>query len=139
MSDAHGEELEQLRRDVEGLAARIGAPARSLPTYGKTEDFARPHIEYADGQYHYVVVERGLELERHSSTNPDDILCKVFDSVTFEMACAREVRHRRRGEDPRRQMFEIQLQLLGELSVEWQRRVGVRLDEVLRRNPYRDT
>jgi hypothetical protein len=139
MTGAQDDELGQFQREVERLAARIGAPAASLPTYGKTEDFARPHIEYAGGQYYYVVVERGEELERYSSSEPDEILCHVFDGVTFSMACTYEARHRRRGEDPRRQMFEVQSRLLGELSPKWQRRVRTRLDEVLRQNPFRDT
>jgi hypothetical protein len=131
-------ELDQLRSEVDRLAALIGAPASSLPTYGRTDDSARPHVEFGGGQFHFVVVERGVELERLSSPVADDVLYQVFESVTFSMACAVEGRHRRHGEDSRRQRFDVQLNLLGRLSADWRRRTRERLDDVLRRHPFAD-
>lgn len=131
-------DLEQFRCAVDALAAKIAAPAGYMPTYGRTEDGARPHIEFSAGQFHFVVVERGQELERKSSSDPDEILYNVFESVTFSMACHYELRHRRQGEDFRRQMFEKQLELLGQLSTTWRQRTRARLDEVLTRYPFND-
>ena len=54
------------------------------------------------------------------------------------MACHHEVRHRRRKEDPRRQMFDTQLNLLGNLSDHWRDRTRARLNEILRENPFID-
>jgi hypothetical protein len=50
--------------EIDDLAQRIGASGLILPTYGRSEDFARPYIEVDDSGYHYVVVERGQEMER---------------------------------------------------------------------------
>jgi hypothetical protein len=129
-------ELERLRSEVTRLASLIGAPERYLPTYGRSEDGARPHVEFGGGQFHYVVVERGTELRRESSADANEILYHVFEGVTFSMACHYELRHRRPSEDFRRQLFDVQLQLLGQLSADWQRRTRARLDEVLRRHPF---
>ena len=93
--------LAQLRAVVEKLAARIEAPENVLPTYGASEDSARPHIEI-DGRYHFVVVERGLELERRTTTDLDEILYWIFDGVTSSLASRYEVRNRNPGEDFRR-------------------------------------
>lgn len=131
-------ELRAFLGQVDRLAERIDAPEALLPTYGVSEDGARPHIEYADGQYHYVVVERGNELTRHSSADIDEILFRVFEGVTFSMACDHEKRHRRRGEDSRRQLFETQLALLAELNPAWRDRTQARLDAVLRQHPFVD-
>ncbi|CAN5537132.1 hypothetical protein BH10PLA1_BH10PLA1_20790 [soil metagenome] len=120
-------ELTWFAGEVTRLAAVIGAPPGPLPTYGRTADFARPHIEFGGAQWHYVVVERGEELERNSSADAQEILCCVFEGVTFSMACDDELRHRRRGQDPRRQLFDVQLGLLGQLSPDWQRRTRARL------------
>jgi hypothetical protein len=133
-----GTELETFRSEVTRLAAIIGAPPNYLPTYGHSEDGARPHIEFAGSQFHYVVVERGVELERLFSPKAADILYHVFEGVTFSMACAYELRHRRPGEDSRRQLFDVQLELLGKLSADWQRRSRARLDEVLCQHPFVD-
>jgi len=131
-------ELEQFRQEVDRRAAVIDAPPALLPTYGRTEDGARPHIEFARGQYHYVVVERGNELERHSSADVDPILYHVFQGVTFSMACQRAGRERRPGVDWRRQLFAIQLDLLGRLSLKWQARCSAAIDEPLRHHPFDD-
>jgi hypothetical protein len=56
--------LEEIKSEIDDLAQRIGASGLILPTYGRSEDFARPHIEVDDSGYHYVVVERGQEMER---------------------------------------------------------------------------
>ena len=37
--------LRDIKTDVAALACRIGASDQDLPTYGTSEDFARPHIE----------------------------------------------------------------------------------------------
>ena len=131
-------ELEQFRQEVDRRAAIIDAPPGPLPTYGRTEDGARPHIEYANGQYHYVVVERGNELERHSSVDVDPILYHVFQGVTFSMAAQRAGRERRPGVDWRRQFFAIQLDLLGLLSLKWQASRRAAIDETLRLHPFDD-
>jgi len=36
--------LREIEADVNALATRIGASANDLPTYGKSRDFAYPHI-----------------------------------------------------------------------------------------------
>src|SRR5688572_25731118 len=118
------------------LAKAIGAPAKSLPTFGSSEDFARPHIEAIGECSHYVVVERGQELDRKSFTDDAALLEQVFDGVTFEMACDFELRNRRANEDSRRQLFAKKLELLGRLNPEWANRERARLQEILRRNPF---
>ena len=131
-------ELEQFRLEVDRRAAIIDALPELLPTYGRTEDGARPHIEFADGQWHYVVVERGVENERRSSPEIDPILYRVFHGVTFSMASGRAGRQRRAGQDWRRQLFAIQLDLLGRLSPKWQARCSMAINETLRRHPFED-
>lgn len=131
-------ELRAFLGHVDRLAEIIDAPELLLPTYGVSEDFARPHIEFAGGQYHYVVVERGKEIDRKSSTDIDEILFHVFEGVTFSMAVDFERRRRRRNEDFRRQLFDAQLELLAKLNPDWRRRTRERLDEVLTRHPFVD-
>ena len=131
-------ELEQFQEEVNRCAAIIDAPPSLLPTYGRTEDGARPHIEFAGGQWHFVVVERGNELDRRSSPETDAIFYEVFQSVTFSMASAQAGRQRRPGLDWRRQLFAIQLDLMGRLSLKWQARLSAEIEEVLRSHPYND-
>ena len=130
--------LAEVRAQVERRGARIDAPASLLPTYGRTEDFARPHIDVDDRGYHYVVVERGAELERITTQSLDELLYTVFQAVTFSMACAYELRHRVGGKDSRRLMFQTQIELLGRLEPRWARRRLQEQDLVLQQHPWQD-
>lgn len=120
------------------MAAGIGAPESYLPTFGYSRDGACPHVEFKNEQYHYVVVERGQELERISSPDPHEILYHVFQGVTFSMAVDYEVHHRQRGQDIRRIMFAAQEDLIGRLSTIWRDRLAKQHDATLKKHPFND-
>jgi hypothetical protein len=129
-------DLAQIRMEVARLAATIEAPDSLLPTYGKTEDSARPHIEVDSAGYHYVVVERGVEVEQITTPELDELLYAVFQTVTFSLACRFAGSHRIAGEDSRRPMFQHQVELLGKLEPRWARRRLQEQDVVLQRHPF---
>lgn len=131
--------FDHIREQVNLLAASINAPQQLLPTYGCTVDGAHPHIEIDDnGRYHYVIVERGEELSREIAADTSDLLFMIFSAVTFSMACEYELRHRRKNEDPRRQLFSKQLELLGLLREEWKMREQKEQEPILQRHPFND-
>lgn len=127
--------MDAVRGRVEQLAGSISAPADHLPTYGKSSDSARPHIEI-DDRYHWIVVERGEELERRSTLILHQLLYWVFASVTFSMACDYELTHRRRGEDVRRIIFRRQLELLRSLDPSWAKLRAAELAVTLAAHPF---
>jgi len=61
--------LDEARSVIFELADVIGATSAELPTFGQSEDLARPHVEEHDGELALVVVERGQELERRQSSS----------------------------------------------------------------------
>jgi hypothetical protein len=129
--------LADIQSRIEDLARRIDAPPGDLPTYGQSEDGARPHIEVGN-EYYFVVVERGSELRRSSTKDLDELLYWVFSGVASKMAGQFELRNRRHGEDTRRQRFPRQIQLLNALSPAWAEKEEARLAEILSRHPFRD-
>jgi hypothetical protein len=130
--------LADIEAEVMRLAAVLRVEPRALPTFGRSEDGARPHIEVTEAGYQYVVVERGLELRRDSTTSSDDLLYTVFAGVTFDLACRWEAGHRTRGKDFRRALFHKQVELLATLSPEWARREADAHAEILRGHPFDD-
>src|ERR1051325_7559594 len=103
--------LTEIKSEVDRRAALLGAVEhRSLPTYGRTEDGARPHIEVDSHGYHFVVVERGQELERFTTFELDDVLYRIFQSVTFSLAIDYELAHRVETQDFRRIGFQKQIE-----------------------------
>ena len=55
--------MDLIKSEIKRLAKKINARKKTLPTFGSSEDFARPHIEKTGNIYHWVVVERGQEQE----------------------------------------------------------------------------
>src|SRR6266850_2574398 len=130
--------LEYIRGLVARLADQVKCPERYLPTYGSSEDGARPHIEVNADGIHYVVVERGQELRRNTSRALDDVLYWIFADISFNLACDYEVNHRRDGEDFRRQLFQYQGALLDQLNPEWAIRHNLEIRDILVANPFVD-
>lgn len=125
-------ELDVARNEVERLARVIGAPGHMLPTHGRSEDFARPHIEF-DGRYHFVVVERGQELTRITGSL-EEVLYRVFDGVTSQMASIAAAGKPRFREN----RFAGQLALMARLHPAWQARCAAEIDDILIRAPQVD-
>lgn len=130
--------LAQVESRVNELARRIGAPGGLLPTFGRSDDSARPHVEVDARGNHVAIVERGQELERFTTGTVDELLYRVFADVTFSMATAHELRHRAKGPDPRRLLFATQVDLLSRLSPGWARRQARAHETLLRTHPFRD-
>lgn len=129
--------LSSIERQIRNLSDVLGAPARNLPTFGESRHDGTPHIEVGKS-YDFVVCEGGSEFERRSTTDLDELLYWVFATITFSMACDFEVRHRRAGEDFRRQLFSKQVALLAALSPDWGAREEAEHARILEQNPFVD-
>jgi hypothetical protein len=101
-------------------------------------DEGSPHVELVDGKYDYVVTERGSELQRRTARDEDELLYWLMSDVTKGIAIRLEARHRRRGQDSRRQWFARDVELLGSLNPEWGERKRLEYIEVLSTYPFRD-
>ncbi len=131
--------LERIKSRVESLGSIINAPEYLLPTYGHSKDFGHPHIEIdPSGLLHYVIMERGKELERKSTDDVDELLYWVFSGITFSIACSFELRHRIPFRDVRRHIFEKQEQLLGELNPTWKQKESDDHQRILEHHPFND-
>lgn len=109
-------EIEEL---VARLAQVIEAPATLLPLYGRSDGFARPHVEVVDAQYHFIIEENGKELERRSTAEVDRLLYYIFDSITAQMAAIHAGSYTSPSHDFEKIKFEQQLFLLEKLNPSW--------------------
>ncbi|MBN8417727.1 MAG: hypothetical protein J0L73_02280 [Verrucomicrobia bacterium] len=131
--------LEQIKSEVDRMAAVIEASNYAgLPTYGVSKDAAHPHIEVDSTSYHWVVVERGHEQDRFTTTELDALLERVFTTVTFELATAYELAHRSGPIDCRRLIFQRQIELLSMLSPRWAQTESEKHAHILGAHPMDD-
>jgi hypothetical protein len=131
--------LDDIKQKVRELANKINVPTELLPTYGYSKDFAYPHIEVDNlGLLHYVIVERGEELDRRTTDKLDDLLYWIFADVTFSMACDYELKNRIEDKDCRRIMFDKQEQLLGQLNDTWREKESEEHKSILKTHSFDD-
>tara|TARA_R110000850_G_scaffold76313_1_gene165701 strand:- start:312 stop:818 length:507 start_codon:yes stop_codon:yes gene_type:complete len=129
----------EIKTIVSQLAESINAPLYLLPTYCNPNGDATPDIEVDNsGVYHYVISERGIEVERRSTSELNDLMYWIFASVTFNMACDYELKNRIEGKDSRRILFAKQEELLGKLNIEWQKRERKEHQSILSKYPFDD-
>ena len=136
MNDTGLLDTRMIQRRVKALAARLDRPDFMFQTES-TED-GSPHIEVSDA-YYLVVRERGLELSRKQTRDIDELLYWIMEGLTSQLSWDFELRHRREGEDSRRQAFEKQVELLAKLSPEWAERRRAEQTEILERHPFHDS
>jgi hypothetical protein len=117
---------------VLALGQLLAAPAHLLPTFGHNEDYARPEIQTDARGYHWVIVERGQESDRQVFHSLEELLFKIFSSVTFAMASAYEVANRVAGQDTRILLFNKQTTLLAQLDAGFAVRCRAEANEYLR-------
>ncbi len=130
--------LTEIEADVTSLGERIGATHLDLPSYGSTRDLGYPHVEVSDGQYHFVLVERGQEISRQSTQSYDELLYWTFECATHNLAFNFELTHRVEDQDCRRIAFPKQVELMGQISPAMAARLGKYIEAILERAPYDD-
>jgi hypothetical protein len=97
-----------------------------------------PHVELVDGRYHYVVTERGSELQRRAAKDENELLYWLMSDVTHGIAMRLETGRWFRIGDPRRWWFAKDVELLRQLRPEWGERKRAEYEQILLRNPYMD-
>lgn len=110
---------EELKLEILRLSKIINVPEHLIPTFDYSKDFARPHIEIQEQEYHFVIIERGQELERRKAFEIKEILFWIFDKITFSMASDLELKNRKEGKDFRIQLFSIQENLIRQINPEF--------------------
>ena len=101
-------------------------------------DDGSAHVERVNGNYHYVITERGSEIERKVAQSAYELMYWLADGVTTGIALQIERENRIPGEDFRRQYFAMNLRLLTRLSSEWADWKRSEYQRILIQHPYRD-
>jgi len=114
--------MNEVKTIAESKARLIGVPIDSLPTFGQSLDCAIPNIEITESAYHFVVMDRGNENSRKTTTDVDELLYWIFESVTFGIGLMYELNNRVEGVDFQKLIHQKQLEQLGLLDETWQKR-----------------
>jgi hypothetical protein len=120
------------------IARRLGAPKAHAEFAMTPQHDGSPHVERAGDGFGYVVTERGQELERRTTGDPDELLYWLVSDLTWAIASDYELAHRAPDRDSRHLLFQKHLELLAKVNSEWLRRKRVAYNRVLAEHPFCD-
>ncbi len=126
-----------IRKKVKELASKINVPDNLLPYYKYSNGEQSPLIEIdKNGNFHYVLIERGKEFERKTTENIDELLYWIFSSITSLMAFEYELKNRIEEKDFRRIAFDKQIELLSVLNENWSKKEHEKHLQILKFHPF---
>lgn len=130
--------LKELSTAYDRLCQRVKPCENAYTFLTERRDDGSPHVEFTKGEYHYVVTERGLELERKSTADFREILYWLLYDMTFWMGVAHEFKNRVESKDCRRMIFAHQFELMKKTDSAFAGRLELDIADTLSRNPYKD-
>ena len=127
--------LDDIKTSIDILARKINAPRDLMPGYGHSigEDHVYIKVD-KHGQLYYVLVDSEGEYE-YPSPDINDLLYRVFRSITFSMSAAFLVDNVNEKEDYLLQYFSKQLEFLLVLNKDWRNRAEQEHQVLLKPNP----
>ena len=127
--------LDGIKTSIDILARKINAPRDLMPGYGHSigEDHVYIKVD-KHGQLYYVLVDSEGEYE-YPSPDINDLLYRVFRSITFSMSAAFLVDNVNEKEDYLLQYFSKQLEFLSVLNKDWRNRAEQEHQVLLKPNP----
>jgi hypothetical protein len=130
--------IEKIQLEFNEYCRRIN-PALSERFIQTTRgDDGTSHLEITDDTYHYIVTERGLELNRKSTRDKDELLYWLIDELAWGMASTYELKNRIKGQSFRRLFFAKNIEFLNRANPAWAERKQKEFDAILVIHPYDD-
>lgn len=135
-----GLQLNTMYKKMEPLAAAEG-------TYKPLDiTFSNERLQNIEGAYcysdkngcHYCYVERGKINTHRITKNFFELSYWVIKGQAFRMALDYELKHRIKGKDPRRLIFEKELQLLELVGIFYKEKAEDEIKNILSKAPYQD-
>ena len=120
------------------IARRLDATEEFIEFYETPQDLGYSHVELRNGIFHYITTERGAEIARRSTSDPEELMYWLISKLTWEMALRYELEHRNDPQDFRRILFRRQTELLMDINPIWAKKKKAELDAILADHPYLD-
>ena len=115
--------INKLRNRYKRCLGAIGEELHEWPLHITPRHDGSPHIEIEGSEYCFVVTERGEEFERIRTHNIDEVLFLLIRTVTFDLACDYELKHRIEAQDFRYILFDYEERLMKAISKDFFKRI----------------
>jgi hypothetical protein len=134
----------ELEGHITGLWSKIAVAAADDGVYWPflitfTADKGEEGRCYSDDDgYHYRYFERGILRQDEATSDLSEITFIALESSVHPLASRYECKHRIKGQDFRRLLFEKELQYFSIIGEEYKRKIEAKINKVLESVPYKD-
>ncbi len=130
-------QVQLLEREFNRLSKKVAVPERLKPIFGPSDYDEKPYVfQDNNNDLHYTSKERGQISFDKITSDFDEILYWIFDSITTSMAFDYELKNRIEEQDCRQIAFEYQTQLMRTLNNIWGEKTINKHNEILREHPF---
>jgi hypothetical protein len=132
----------ELKREVIRISKLMKIHKQCMPSFYNNKDLAHPCIDIIEGNYVCYFTERGVLLDKFTTSNLDKFLYYIFEIASscssLEM-CSIIPEYRELFYDPnidqRIIAFSVQEKMMGLYSEKWKRKCKSRNDKILKEHP----
>jgi hypothetical protein len=128
----------RLQASFDAITERLGFGDRKPKILFVRSDSGARHYERVGEGWDAIVTERGSEFERTSLSSDEEALFNLTRDLTFGMAVEYELTNRDESEDCRVKISSFQIDMMGKVSREWQRRTEDEWRGILREHPLHE-
>ena len=122
----------KLRQILEANFGKIRSDFHLLPEINNSNYDALPFIEIWQNVYYYVCLERGVEVFRKQTTDLNELVYMVMESLTFKMAWDWTKLQSNLNADLRLTAFAKQVELMGTINLEYGNRLNTELQKFIK-------
>lgn len=130
--------IEKIQLEFNEYRRRIDPAFSELSIQTKAEHNGTSHLELIDNTFHYITTERGLELNRKTTQDKEELLYWLVDEMAWSMANRYELKNRIKGQSFRRLLFAKNIEYLNKVNPAWAERKQKEFDAILTIHPYDD-
>ena len=96
------------------------------------------HVEKLGDTFHWIVTDRGSEIERRTTNSREEVEYWLVRGVVFALSIERVLKIRAAGQDFRRLMYEKRIEIMKSISRKWGDRIEKEIENLLIEYPYDD-
>jgi len=130
--------IKKIQLELNEYSRRINPAFSEISIQTTRGDNGTSHLEITDNTYHYITTERGLELNRKSTQDKDELLYWLVEELAWGIALTYEFKNRIKGQSFRRLLFAKTIEHLNKANPLWAERKQKEFDAILAIHPYDD-
>lgn len=130
--------IEELQKEISQILERLYGTPLSYHFQITRGDDGSEHLEIVGDEFHLVVTERGLELERRITNDRNELFYWMISSLSFWSGVEYEFKNRDERYDARRMIFAKQIEILEKVDPDWAQQKRKEIEEILAEHPFID-